>query len=75
MFNEKTKKIIIECDDILDVADIKKMLSMYNYNWDKYIILNDNLKSQLKKTVGQATDYWFWDVDNYKTILWIEIVN
>jgi hypothetical protein len=51
------------------------MLSMYNYNWDKYIILNDNLKSQLKKTVGQATDYWFWDVDNYKTILWIEIVN
>ena len=52
----------------------KKMLSMYNYNWDKYYIKRQ-FKITIKKTVGQATDYWFWDVDNYKTILWIEIVN
>ncbi len=49
------------------------MLSVYNYNWDKYIILNDNLKSQLKNILSWSVDYWFWDVDNYKTILFIHL--
>jgi hypothetical protein len=68
------KKIYIECDTIQELVDIKSMLDTMAYDWEEYLILNANLKWRLKDTLSNATDYWYWDVVNYKTVLWIEVV-
>lgn len=63
------KKIYIECDTIIELAEIKKMLDTVIYDWEKKLILNANLKWRLKDTVHNTPI----NIEHYKSVLWIDI--